>query len=454
MSRPVITAAPGGTLTMEEVKFWLEIMREHALFIKLGLPCDNTALINEAEGFYKDFGTLLKRTGRINDERQFVKFITDSMDVVTEFLRFKRHLVHQMLVCRISGNNPPLMIDHMAREAEYVLAIFGRIKDQAKNPHLSKTRENVFWLRIMTDHTKFIAGRLDPSERAIINTVEDFSHEFDDLFLEANDFYSMLTHPSQLPLPAVGKKAKKLGYNMLPHLKPPVYERFVRDVRTSVLRLRDFKKALYKMTEECRVASIIPPLLADHVRREADHFLMILAMMEKGMIDTCGDFIEPLEGLNDDSCLGVVGSNLATAAEAIQSPLDIDCDDDDDEDDDLAMPEVLAAVDMDDDEDDDCDYADDCDDDDDADEYCDDECDDDDDWEDDDDFPVVKPKYSPKFMEGVREPESVPEPKAASAPVSKQSKPAPVTIPEPTAQPEKQVKWSGKWPRPLGKINK
>ena len=332
MSRPVITAAPVASLNMEEVKFWLEIMRDHALFIKLGLPADNVGLINEAESFFKEFSSIVNRASKVCNEKQFTRLVADSLDAVAEFLRFKRHLLHQMLICKVSGNNPPLMLDHMAREAEYVLALFGRIKNQVKNPHMSKTRENVFWLRLMADHTKFILGRLDPSERVILHSVNAFSNEFEDLFLEANDFYSMLTHPGQLPLPAMDKKVKKSYCGVLPHLDPPAYNRFIHDVRASVLCLRDFKKALYNMTVECRVVSIIPPLLADHMRREADHFLMVLAMMEKDLIGVAGDYSEPMEVAPAEKCLGGCDSN--SIPKEMKDSYDEDDDDDEDNDDD------------------------------------------------------------------------------------------------------------------------
>ena len=393
MSRPVITAAPVASLNMEEVKFWLEIMRDHALFIKLGLPADNVGLINEAESFFKEFSSLINRASKVCNEKQFARLVADSLDAVAEFLRFKRHLLQQMIICKVSGNNPPLMLDHMAREAEYVLALFGRIKNQVKNPHLSKTRENVFWLRVMSDHTKFIIGRLDPSERVILHRVNNFSNEFEDLFLEANDFYSMLTHPGQLPLPAIDKKVKK-SCGVLPHLDPPAYNRFIQDVRSSVLCLRDFKKALYNMIVDCRVVSIIPPLLADHMRREADHFLMVLAMMEKDLIGVTGDYAEPMEGMLTENSLGACDS----IPEELKCPYDLDEEDDDD---DLLFVGNEQEGTEDDEYEDDCEY--------DSDYDC--------DYDSDDD-----------------ERETIP------------------AQPKQAADLEGKIKWSGKWPRPLGRI--
>ncbi|MTI83654.1 MAG: DUF2935 domain-containing protein [Firmicutes bacterium] len=45
--------------------FWLRIMSEHALFIKLGLPCEEVALRSEAEQLQKEFARLLNEAQQI-----------------------------------------------------------------------------------------------------------------------------------------------------------------------------------------------------------------------------------------------------------------------------------------------------------------------------------------------------------------------------------------------------
>lgn len=38
--------------SLEEVRFWSRIMKEHSLFLRLGFRCEDTQLINEANQFY------------------------------------------------------------------------------------------------------------------------------------------------------------------------------------------------------------------------------------------------------------------------------------------------------------------------------------------------------------------------------------------------------------------
>lgn len=249
-------------LNLEQIKFWLRIMQEHALFIKSGLPCDQTEFIDEAQAFDQEFESLRLRAERAQSDKKFTELVNDMQVLVKEFYTFKRKLLHMMLECKLGGYNFPLLLDHMAREAEYVI----RLLDKNKNCKVlvnggTKAQETGFWLRIMADHAKFISHLLDPSECNLIITANAFSEEFDNLFMQGRDFSSMLQ-----------------GYSEVASFK-----RFIQDARAATLRLRDFKRAAEEMIEECRLVGLIPALLADHVRREADHFLMIMVMMEKGI---------------------------------------------------------------------------------------------------------------------------------------------------------------------------
>lgn len=252
-------------LTLHEVRFWLRIMKEHSLFIKLGLPCDQTELINEAQEFYNVFEDLQKKACRINCDDDFKCFIELVMVAVKNIFCFKRNLLHLLIECRIrGGSNYPLLIDHISREAMYFHKILEKIRcGEMKYPVDAIVSENVFWLRIMADHLKFIRGLLDPSEREVLNTTDTLSNKFDQLQLHARDFDSMLWH-----------------------FRPNNdFKRFETEVTNSMEELRDFKEAAEELIKQCAVLSLIPPLLADHVRREAEHFLEILALIQDEMDD-------------------------------------------------------------------------------------------------------------------------------------------------------------------------
>lgn len=310
-------------LNIEEVRFWLDIMQEHAVFIKAGLPCDRTDLINEAQSFMREFETLGNRADKVQNDKKFNELVAAAYDEVRDFHRYKRHLLRLKLTCKLGGFNFPLQLDHMAREAEYVMRLFDKMRDG--RPALKaagKTQENAFWVRIMGDHAKLMSHLIDPSERSLVNTARDFAEDFDALYLQSQDFASMLHYNDS---------------------EVPSFRRFIQDVRVSTRELRDFKRASQEMIAQCKMIGLIPELLADHVRREADHFLMILTMIEKGIIsNTCVADIEEYEDVidvedeDDDGCDLVERDDSCIPCDCNTKVIECDCDDDDclDEDDD------------------------------------------------------------------------------------------------------------------------
>lgn len=248
-------------LTIQQIVFWLRIMKEHSLFIKLGLPCDQKELIQEAEQFYAVFADLEKKACHVKCEDDFLCFVDLVMTAVKNIFCYKRHLLHLLIECKIRGGaNYPLLIDHVSREAMY----FHKLLQKARNgemqyPADSIVSENVFWLRIMGDHLKFIRGLLDPSERDLVDTAHSLSDKFDQLQLHARDFDSMLWH----------------------FRATNDFWRFEKTVTDSMMELRDFKATAEELIKQCAALSLIPPLLADHVRREAEHFLEILAAIQQ-----------------------------------------------------------------------------------------------------------------------------------------------------------------------------
>ncbi len=269
---------PFPPLDMHQVCFWLRIMKEHSLFIKLGLPCDQTELRKEAQCFYDLFQKLEQKAAHVNCNEAFRAFVEEVMVAVKNLFAFKRHLLCLLVECKIRGGaNYPLLIDHISREALYFYKLLQKICDgEMEYPVDAIVSENVFWIRIMADHLKFIRGLLDPSERETFEQVQALSDKWDGLNLHARDFESMLWH-------------------MRPNND---FARFEKTVTDATVELRDFKALAQELIEQCCLLSLIPPLLADHVRREAEHFLHILEMI--GELGCCPDspVIRP-----DDDCM-------------------------------------------------------------------------------------------------------------------------------------------------------
>ena len=96
------------------------------------------------------------------------------------------------------------------------------------------------------EHALFIRGLLDPSEEALVNTANDF----------AGDYKKLLALSAT---PGVPDSSSLAELSL-----------------AETLKYREFKTAGTQGILNNTIASIILPLLADHVLREANHYIRIL----------------------------------------------------------------------------------------------------------------------------------------------------------------------------------
>ena len=241
-------------------------MKEHAYFLTLGFSADDTVLIQEAKQYIVIFERIEEQISDYNErtDPEVIRQLNIQVyQAAASIYAYKRKVLGLILNCKIGGNNFPLLVDHISREAAYFAKRLKELNEGKLKPLAEAIiKENVFFLKIMADHSKFIGHLLDPSERKLVDQAREFSNDFDQLLYQAQD---------------------------LDHMRPysesePMLEQFLDQNRVSVASLRDFKKTARDLIEECRIKSIIHPLLADHVYREADHFLQIIDAFDAHLI--------------------------------------------------------------------------------------------------------------------------------------------------------------------------
>lgn len=289
--------------------FFLRLMKEHALFLQLGFTPKNTALANEAGVLRKLIADLLQRVviygaGHVSKavlssgelftrytfeaERQTQTFtgappqidldLTEdeydlagrpggdamppsdlrmeideqnrlALDLTTKLLQFKQRVQQDVLACRIITTNYPSLIDHVIREARHYIEMLRQlISGGMMHSPGEMANHEVFWDHIMHEHAEFIGGQLDPSEKALKRTAGAFSRQYERLLKEAEAATKMLQ-----TLPEVTTKSETLTASF-----------------------RNFKAQGTQGILSCKVRSVILPLMADHVLREANHYLRML----------------------------------------------------------------------------------------------------------------------------------------------------------------------------------
>ena len=295
------------TMSIDLNLFFLRIMKEHSLFLKLGFTPKDKCLADEADGFRIVFEKLLieatdlacgNASQQAIQSQQFVTPYTISAEEVTNFYtgvptntclthkeslltasnggapaacmretvnslnrrayratenlaKFKSRLLTKVRACKEFTMNYPLLIEHILREARFFMDMLDALINgmNIMSPE-DLIDQEMFWNRQMAEHAKFIAGLLDPTEEALIDTARMFGKEFDKLTAESKQ---------------ATQQAKGVNQS-------------TNDSIDATKRLRDFKTAGTKGLIDCKIQSIIVPLLADHVLREANHYLCVMGV--------------------------------------------------------------------------------------------------------------------------------------------------------------------------------
>jgi hypothetical protein len=213
--------------------FWTDILTEHATFFVMLMPGPELAAQRgRAEQFKTSFaGQFEKARAARLDRGNYAAFNRSTAEMVKPFIQFKREMQQAQESGRMRSLVWPLFFDHTAREAERFVSRLDRLS--RGDADLDPAEVVDFWARIMDEHAEFIAHLLDPQEDPLVEKALSSSKAFRDLR---------------------AKKGSKAEAGAL---------------AKSII---DFKTAAAKGIQAGQIKSIIPPALADHVRREAVKF--------------------------------------------------------------------------------------------------------------------------------------------------------------------------------------
>nr|WP_304358377.1 DUF2935 domain-containing protein [Clostridium paraputrificum] len=294
------------TLSLELHLFFGRIMKEHSIFLEASFTPKNSKLSKEADSYKVRFEKLLLDTIRISDGFPR-KSVIDSGEIFTDYtlstekktqyytgidinskitilekalgceskkhinskmlksvceinnrakklvsglIELKERILDEMLCCKLFTVNYPLLIEHILREAKLYYSYIDALENDKDIEEEDMVKVELFWDQIMMEHSLFIRGLLDPSEKELISTANQFANEYSELIKKTDNKDIMLIEGAP------------------------------NDTLAETIKLRDFKKAGAEGIDDCKIKSIILPLLADHVLREANHYIRILNTYE------------------------------------------------------------------------------------------------------------------------------------------------------------------------------
>ncbi len=186
------------------------------------------------------------RSGNINTSQEMINNISNinkyTLPLVENLIQFKNDLLSNVLACKLYTTNYPLLISHIMNEAKMYYSLLSKVENRNLFMQKEIYEQELFWNNIMKEHAEFIRGLLDPSEEELIFTADKYVQEYNNIIKNYSNNPNYLTNASL----------------------------------DETIKFRNFKLAGEEGILNCKVKSIIIPLLADHVLREANHFIRIL----------------------------------------------------------------------------------------------------------------------------------------------------------------------------------
>lgn len=212
--------------------------------INSNLTLSEMRLVPESTGYMLS-SVLEQRVYMLNEK---------AIRLTTALIQFKTKILNGVISCRLFTTNYPLLIEHIRREARLYRSMLTKLQNREEIlTERDLLEQEIFWNRIMAEHSKFIRGLLDPTEVQLFNTANNFGKEFDELTLKA-----IAAHEQGLNIEEITSESLEAAKD-----------------------LKDFKAAGTEGLINCSIKAIAYPLLGDHVLREANHYIRILKTMER-----------------------------------------------------------------------------------------------------------------------------------------------------------------------------
>lgn len=218
-------------LSLELDLFFGRIMKEHSFFLEAGFTAKDSNLAKQADNFKIQFEGLVSETAALANgvispaavaSGEFVTPYTLNAELVSQYytgiaintnisqyesgiagfagnipvqtleqrvfmlnqrvitltnalIQFKATILSDVLACRLFTLNYPLLIDHIMREAKLYVSTLTRLQNREDIATVKDLLDQeIFWNRIMAEHSLFIRGLLDPTENDLINTANNF----------------------------------------------------------------------------------------------------------------------------------------------------------------------------------------------------------------------------------------------------------------------------------------
>lgn len=184
-----------------------------------------------------------KHSNSVQTQNKVRRLNQTALKLLDGLIDFKETILKCVLRGEMFTMNYPLLIEHILREAKLYRRYVAVLERDGNLREYTMRQTESFWNQIMMEHAQFIRGLLDPCETELFCAADEFATEYCRLL-----------------------EASRNAHNRT----------LAGDSLEQTVKFRDFKAAGTQGIQQCKIRSVILPLLADHVLREANHYIRLL----------------------------------------------------------------------------------------------------------------------------------------------------------------------------------
>ena len=239
---------------LSEHRFWLSVMGDHARFLFYALAPNETGEQHGIQNFILNFDNLTSLAQQRLSMPDISELHQKAQKETRLFHAYKLQLLALLLSGRINIQLSGTSINHMVNETEeYQRLIESFLEGQV--PLYYPIHYHQLWLLNAAGHAFAIASNLDGTEKDMLEQSLEYERLFKNLYLKSIELNGFM----------------RTKLNSFPAL-----ERLNTQSEDLTASFRGFLGNLYSLCRDGGLLGSFTPLMADHMIREADYFILKL----------------------------------------------------------------------------------------------------------------------------------------------------------------------------------
>lgn len=241
--------------TLEEHRFWLQIMGDHGRFIFFSLAPNEVEYLQRSQDFIIGYDELLKETNKVSNTQELELITGQAYQLTLNFREFKLLLLSQTLSAEIKIHLTSTFINDMLNELEEYLTVLSLLQSN-DSILFHPLHYHLLWLTDAAGHAAAVASNLDPVEKDMIDKCNYFENQFIDLLFKATIMN---------------------GYIRTQLNNFPALDRLNKQVEAGISLFKDFLVEIRDQRIDGQILGTLFPLMADHMAREECYYLLKLS---------------------------------------------------------------------------------------------------------------------------------------------------------------------------------